>query len=174
MLPGTNGVTGSILNWTAIMTNAANNLSATTYVSPAELAALPGLAGVIPDNMGDTTGTLLSIFQGYNQEVPFGGTSGLANVVPSYNATVQPPLMNWSGNTALSSVNASTTPQEFFLGSQYAGVSTAIAKLSPSNRWGQITYPSVRFGYKQPGNLFLARRVWWRIPIVYQTAQQTV
>src|ERR1700730_1654264 len=28
MLPGTNGVTGSILNWTTIMTNAANNLSA--------------------------------------------------------------------------------------------------------------------------------------------------
>src|SRR6202162_2813432 len=53
MLPGTNGVTGSILNWTTIMTNAANNLSATTYVNPAELAALPGLTGVIPDNMGD-------------------------------------------------------------------------------------------------------------------------
>src|SRR6201985_2718404 len=47
MLPGTNGVTGSILNWTTIMTNAANNLSATTYVNPAELAALPGLTGVI-------------------------------------------------------------------------------------------------------------------------------
>src|ERR1700688_5027048 len=85
MLPGTNGVTGSILNWTTIMTNAANNLWATSYVNPAELAALPGLAGVIPDNMGDTAGTLLGVFQGYNQEVPFGGTSGLANVVPSYN-----------------------------------------------------------------------------------------
>jgi hypothetical protein len=46
--------------------------------------------------------------------------------------------------------------------------------LSPSNRWGQITYPNIRFGYKQPGNLFIARRVWWRIPVVYQTAQQTV
>jgi hypothetical protein len=124
--------------------------------------------------MGDTAGNLLGIFQGYNQEVPFGGTSGLANVVPSYKATVQPPLMNWSGNTALSSANASTTPQEFFLGSQYTGVSAAITKLSPSNRWGQITYPSIRFGYKQPGNLFIARRVWWRIPVVYHTAQQTV
>src|SRR5258707_5108288 len=137
MLPGTNGVTGSILNWTTIMTNAANNLRATSYVDPAELAALPGLTGVIPHNMGDTAGTLLGIFQGYNQEVPFGGTSGLANVVPSYKPTVQPPLMNWSGNTALSSANASTTPQEFFLDSQYTGVSAAITKLSPSNRWGQ-------------------------------------
>jgi hypothetical protein len=178
MLPGTNGVTGPILNWTAIMTNAANNLRATSYVDPAELAALPGLTGVIPANMGDTAGTLLGIFQGYNQEVPFGGTSGVANVVPSYNATVQPPLMNWSGNATLSSANAATTPQEFFLGSQYTGLSAAVTKLSLSNRWGQIIYPATRFGYKQlnnaPENQFVARRVWWRIPVVYQTTQQTV
>src|ERR1700681_378221 len=84
MLPGTDGVTGTPQPWTNIMTNAVTQLNASTYVDPAELAALPGLAGVIPDNMGDTAGTLLGIFQGYNQEVPFGGTSGLANVVPSY------------------------------------------------------------------------------------------
>src|SRR6266478_4952412 len=118
MLPGTNGVTGPILNWTAIMTNAANNLQATSYVDPAELAALPGLTGVIPDNMGDTAGTLLGIFQGYNStEVPFGGTSGLANDVSLSNANnaVQPPPMNWSGGTTLvplSSATALTTPQE--------------------------------------------------------------
>src|ERR1700757_1346836 len=83
--------------------------------------------------------------------------------------------MNWSGNTTLSSATALTTPQEFFLGSQYtAGVTASVTKLSVSNRWGQITYPAIRFGYKQPGNQFVARRVWWRIPIVYQTAQQTV
>jgi hypothetical protein len=169
MLPGTNGVTGPILNWTTIMTNAANNLRATSYVDPAELAALPGLTGVIPDNTGDTGGTLLGIFQGYNQEVPFGGTSGVANLVPSYNATAQPPLMNWSGNITLSSATATTTPQEFFLGS----LNTA-GTLSSGNRWAQLTYPNIRFGYKQPGNLFVARRVWWRIPVVYQTAQQTV
>src|SRR5690348_13255197 len=44
----------SSTHWTAIMTTAANNLRATSYVDPAELAALPGLTGVIPDNMGDT------------------------------------------------------------------------------------------------------------------------
>src|SRR5260370_8863534 len=59
MLPGTNGVTGPILTWTTIMTNAANNLSATTYVNAAKLAALPGLAGVIPENMSDTSRPLL-------------------------------------------------------------------------------------------------------------------
>src|ERR1700676_4575260 len=37
MLPGTNGVTGANLGWTAIMNAAATNLLATTYVSPAEL-----------------------------------------------------------------------------------------------------------------------------------------
>jgi hypothetical protein len=171
MLPGTNGVTGPILTWTAIMTNAANNLRATSYVDPAELAALPGLAGVIPANLGDTAGTLLGIFNGYNREVPFGGTSGLANNVSlsnANNATAQPPLMNWSGGTTLSSATALTTPQEFFLGS--LNTAGALAQ-SIGNRWAQLTYPNIRFGYKQPGTPFVARRVWWCIPLVYQPAQ---
>ena len=81
--------------------------------------------------------------------------------------------MNWSGNATLSAANASTTPQEFFLGSQYTGLSAAVTKLSSSKRWGQLIYPNIRFGYKQPGNSFIARRVWWRIPVLYQTAQLT-
>jgi hypothetical protein len=185
MLPGTDGVTGPILNWTNIMTNAVNQLRATTFVDPTELATLPGLTAVIPANMGDTAGTSLGIFQGYNNsEIPFGGTSGLANdvslKVPTfldptpYNPNVQPPLMNWSGNATLSSTTALTYPQEFFLGSQYTGLTSAVTKLSLSNRWARITYPNVRFGYKQPGDTnFIARRVWWRIPVVYQTTQQT-
>ena len=159
------------------MTTAVNNLLATSYVDPAELAALPGLAGVIPANMGDTAGTLLGIFQGYNQEVPFGGTSGLVNLVPvnAALAAVEPPLMNWSANATLSSATAVTTPQEFFLGSQYTAIAAPVpTALSLSNRWGQIIYPNIRFGYKQPGDGFIARRVWWRIPLVYQTTQQTV
>jgi hypothetical protein len=174
MLPGTNGVTGPILNWTAIMTNAANNLRATSYVDPAELAALPGLTGVTPANLGDTTGTLLGIFNGYNQEVPFGGTSGLANNVSlsnANNAAAQPLLMNWSGGTTLSSGTALTTPQEFFLGSLNTAGTPALQSIG--NRWAQLTYPNIRFGYKQPGNPFIARRVWWCIPVVYQPAQPT-
>jgi hypothetical protein len=177
MLPGTDGFIGPILTWTQIMTKAATVLDATSYVDPAELAALPGLAGVIPANMGDTAGTLLGIFNGYNNtEVPYGGTSGLANLVPvnAVLAAVEPPLMNWSGNATLSSATALTTPQEFFLGSQYTAVSASVANLSLSKRWGQITYPNIRFGYKEPGDIFIARRVWWRIPLVYQTAQQTL
>src|ERR1700737_2146284 len=177
MLPSTaDGSTGPILTWTQIMTNAATVLDATSYVDPAELAALPGLAGVIPANMGDTAGTLLGIFNGYSQEVPYGGTSGLANLVPvnAVLAAVEPPLMNWSGSATLSSATALTTPQEFFLGSQYTAVSASVANLSSSKRWGQIIYPNIRFGYKEPGDSFIARRVWWRIPLVYQTAQQTL
>src|ERR1700730_15521209 len=45
ILPGTNGVTGPSLSWNAIMTTAATNLLATSYVDPAELTALPGLTG---------------------------------------------------------------------------------------------------------------------------------
>jgi hypothetical protein len=179
MLPGNDGIsTATPAPWNDIMTKAVNQLHATTYVDPTELAALPGLTGVIPANMGDTAGTLLGIFRGYNQEVPFGGTTPattLANLVTSYNSLVEPPLMNWSANATLSSATAVTTPQEFFLGSQYtAGVTASVTKLSVSNRWGQIIYPAIRFGYKQPGDQFIARRVWWRIPLVYQTGQQTV
>jgi hypothetical protein len=180
LLPATGGITGAPLLWTQIMTNAATDLDATSYVDPVQLAALQA-AGAIPTNVtlantGDTGGTLLGIFQGYNNTaVPFGGTSGLANVVPVYNGTVQPPLMNWSAAAALSAATALTTPQEFFLGSQYTAVSApSVTQLSSSNRWGQIVYPNVRFGYKQPSELFIARRVWWRIPLVYQTTQQTV
>src|SRR6516164_7638335 len=177
MLPGTNGVTGPILNWTAIMTNAANNLRATSYVDPAELAALQSTgaipANVTPANLGDTAGTLLGIFNGYNQEVPFGGTSGLPNNVSlssANNATAQPPLMNWSGGTTLvplSSATALTTPQEFFLGSLNSAGTPPLQSIG--NRWAQLTYPNIRFGYKQPGNLFVARRVWWCIPVAYNT-----
>jgi len=177
ILPGTDGINGAPQNWTTIMTSAVNQLRATTYVDPAEMAALTGLSGVISDNTGDTGGATLGIFQGYssaNPEIPFGGTSGLANVVPSYNATVQPPLMSWSGNATLSSSSALTVPQEFFLGSQYTGVSSAVTKLSSVNRWGKITYPNIRFGYKGAGDPFIARRVWWRIPVIYQTKQQTI
>jgi hypothetical protein len=179
LLPGTNGVTGAPATWTTTMTNAVNQLHATTYADPVELAAITGLSGLISANTGDTGGTSLGIFQGYSQEVPFGGTSPLgtlANLDPSYNSAVEPPLMLWSNpNSTLSTATALTTPQEFFLGSLYpAGVTASVTKLSLSNRWGQIIYPNVRFGYKQPGNLFIARRVWWRIPVVYQTAQQTV
>src|ERR1700732_957734 len=46
MLPATNGVSGAPQTWTTIMTNAATNLVAISYVDQSELAALPGLAGV--------------------------------------------------------------------------------------------------------------------------------
>src|SRR6516225_9327010 len=167
MLPGANG---SILNWTAIMTNAANNLRATSYVDPAELAALQSTgaipANVTSANLGDTAGTLLGIFNG-----PFGGTSGVPNIVSgsTNNPAVQPPLMNWSGGTTLSSATASTTPQEFFLGSLNTASTPALQSIG--NRWAQLTFPNIRFGYKQPVNLLVARRVWWCIPIAYQAAQ---
>jgi hypothetical protein len=180
MLPTTaDGSSGAVLTWTQIMTNAVNALNATSYVDPIELAALQ-TAGAIPANVtlantGDTGGGLLGIFQGYNNEVPYGGTSGLANLVPvnAALAAVEPPLMNWSG-TGLTAANALLNPQEFFLGSFYTAIAAPVpTALSPSKRWGLILYPNIRFGYKNIGDPFIARRVWWRIPLVYSTQQQT-
>jgi hypothetical protein len=175
--------------WTTIMTNATtNNRLVTDYVDQAELTALGITGKVTSANTGDTgNGNPLDIFQGYTgaahsadapwSEVPLGGTSGLAGCVPSLavdpntNQVIDPPLMNWSGNLTLSSTNATTTPQEFFLGSLYA---SGPPTQSSGNRWTQLTYPAIRFGYKQPNDKFIARRVWWRIPLVYNTTQQTV
>jgi hypothetical protein len=190
LLPGTDGVTGTPATWTTIMAKAVNQLRATTYVDLAELQTITGLTignKVATANTGDTVGTPLGIFQGYNQELPYSGTSGLANVVtaaspspsPLYNATVQPPLMNWSGGTVLSSSTALTTPQELFLGSRYSSSSSTtsapVTNLCYSQRWGNIAYPNIRFGYKQSGDTnFIARRVWWLIPVLYQSGLNAV
>jgi hypothetical protein len=196
LLPGNAGVSGTPQPWTAILTSAVNPLNAgNTYLNSTELAFVksnlpsPAPTVVIPANLGDTGATpVLGIFQGYSGNLPYGGTSGLLNVVtaasaspsPStlYNATVQPPLMNWSSGS-LSSTTALSTPQEFFLGSQYSSSSSTayapVTNLSPSSRWGNIAYPNIRFGYKQSGDTnFIARRVWWLIPVLYSTTQQIV
>jgi hypothetical protein len=182
MLSGTDPTTNPIINWNTILTNSQNLLWAvnTSYANPSELATL-GLSTTILANTGDTS---FNIFQnGYTNvdttKAPFGGTLGLANDVSlsttGYNVLVEPPEMNWVGTAPLVRANALTTPQEFFLGSAYASTSASVTNLSLSNRWGQITYPNIRFGYKQPGNPnFIARRVWWRIPVLYNTAAQTV
>ena len=70
ILPGTDGINGAPQNWTTIMTNAVNQLRATTYVDPAEMAALTGLSGLIPDNMADTGGATLGHLSGIQQRQP--------------------------------------------------------------------------------------------------------
>jgi len=39
---------------------------------------------------------------------------------------------------------------------------------------GIVPYPNIRFGFMQPGDNMVARRVWWRVPVLYQTALQTI
>jgi hypothetical protein len=171
MLPGTSAPGG--VNWTTIMTNAVTNLEATSYVDPTEVATLLGPNAVIPANTGDTGGTSLAIFQGYQQEIPWGGTTGLANVVNAANSTaVQPPTLVWVSNANISATAATTYPQQFFLGSQMSASGTS--NTSPSGRWTQIAFPNIRFGLMRPGSSMVSRRVWWRIPVLYQTAQTAV
>src|SRR5258707_46172 len=64
IFPVNNVGTGAGLNWTQIMTNAVNQVGATSYVDPNEVSTLLA-PGVIPANMGDPDGFAgLSIFQG--------------------------------------------------------------------------------------------------------------
>jgi hypothetical protein len=174
-----NIATGAGLNWTPIMTNAVNQVKATTYVDPNEVSTLLS-PGVIPANMGDPDdgSAALSIFQGYNNsEVPLGGTTGVASLVGlsnsiAYNPAVEPPELVWVANANISAATAANNPLQFLLGSQVSATGTATT--SPSGRWGTVPFPNIRFGLMRPGDTMVARRVWWRIPVLYQTALQTV
>lgn len=168
MLSG--GLTG--LDWNTIMYHAVDQVAATTYVDQNEVLTLLG-PGVIPANMGDPDdgSASLSIFQGYTQEVPFGGTIGLPNVDSSYNVNVEPPELAWVANANLSA-DPIKYPQEFFLGSQVSA--NGSANTSPGGRWGTLPYPNIRFGLMRPGDQMVARRIWWRIPVSYQTTLQRV
>jgi hypothetical protein len=161
-------------DWTTIMTNAVSQVRATTYVDPTQVTQIFGANTPIVVNTGDTGGTSLGIFQGYSNEVPFGGTTGVASLDTSYDGTVEPPELVWVNNTNINATTAATNPLQFFLGSQPASTGSLISPLySPSGRWGQIAYPNIRFGFMRPGDTMVARRVWWRIPVVYQTTEQT-
>src|SRR3984893_5552683 len=168
MLPGPSTPGG--VNWTTIMTAAVNQVGATTYVDPTEVTTLLGSNVVIPANMGDPGGSSLGIFQGYQQEVPWGGTTGLANLVNAANATaVQPPQLVWVSNANISASTATTNPQQFLLGSQMSASGSSAT--SPSGRWGTIPFPNIRFGFMRPGDSMVVRGGWWRIPVVSQTTQ---
>ena len=84
--------------------------------------------------------------------------------------------MSWSGNLTLSTATALTTPQEFFLGSQYTRGHPHLLQQNCHHQTGggrssiQISASVIN----RPVDPFIARRVWWRIPIVYQTTQQTL
>jgi hypothetical protein len=174
-----NIATGAGLDWTPILTNAVDELRATSYVDPNEVSTLLS-PGVIPANMGDPDdgSASLSIFQGYNNtEVPLGGTTGVANLVgvsgAAYNPAVEPPELVWVSNSNISATTAATNPLQFLLGSQVSDAGTP-AVTSPSGRWGIVPFPNIRFGLMQPGTNMVARRVWWRIPVLYQTTLRTI
>jgi hypothetical protein len=166
------GASGSSSTWTTIMTAAVNQVLATQYVDPAEITQIFGASAPTVVNTGDTGGTSLAIFQGYQQEVPFGGTVGVANLVTSYDSTVQPPELTWVANANISAGAAATNPLPFFLGSQMSAAGSAAT--SPAGRWSVIPFPNINFGFMRAGDSMVARRVWWRVPAVYSTTQQTI
>jgi hypothetical protein len=85
---------------------------------------------------------------------------------------VEPPELVWVANSNISAATAATNPLQFLLGSQVSATGTS--STSPSGRWGTVPFPNIRFGLMRPGDTMVARRVWWRIPVLYQTALQTI
>jgi hypothetical protein len=96
---------------------------------------------------------------------------GLSNS-SAYNQTVEPPELVWVANSNISAATAAANPLQFLLGSQVSAIGTSTT--SPGGRWGTVPFPNIRFGLMRPGDTMVARRVWWRVPVLYQTALQTI
>lgn len=171
MLPN---AAGNYASWNSILTAAVNQVNAVSYADPTELATVFPSGTPTMSTLGDTGQTTLAVFQGYQgKETPFGGTQGLANFDPAYDPTTEPPWYVWPTANYWDSTTAINNPFPFFTGSQYDGTSSSIpAGFNPAYRWQQMTFPNIRLSYKKPGDPFVARRIWWKIPICFQTTQQ--
>jgi hypothetical protein len=171
MLPNSGG---SYASWNSILTAAVNQVNAVSYADPTELGTVFPSGTPTMSTLGDTGQTTLAVFQGYQgKETPFGGTKGLDNFDPGYDATTEPPWYGWPSTNYWDSTTAINNPFPFFTGSQYNGTSsTVLTSFNPAYRWQQMTFPNIRLSYKKPGETFVARRVWWKIPICFQTTQQ--
>lgn len=165
---------GNYTSWNGILTAAVNQVHAVSYADPEELAKVFPSGTPTMSTLGDTGQTTLAVFKGYQgSETPFGGSKGLENFDPDYDAMTEPAWYGWPSTNYWDSTTAVNNPFPFFTGSQYnGGSSTVLATFNPTYRWQQMTFPNIRLSYKKPGDTFVARHVWWKLPICFQTTQQ--
>jgi hypothetical protein len=166
--------------WDTILNNALTEMRALSYINPNDLTVLFPNQNIVPANLADTSGNASAILTGFTGTgftglIPYAGTSGLSS--STVKTKTRPPLLQYPGGTVgetadrASGLDPVTTPQNLFFKAIYstANVSTPAA-LSASSRWGQLAYPNIRFGLEQPGDLFIARRLWWVIPVQFNSS----
>lgn len=162
---------GEPSTWTAIMAGADQNVKATTEVSMADRNVLFGTEGptIRSGNLAADATSFTSIIQGdAGSTTPFAGSAAVSSFPSSPN---YPPLLDW-GSAAVSTSEAESSPTSFLYGAVYGSALDSASK-SASGRWGLLTYPQIRFGFKNPGDKFIARRLWWRLPVRYASASSS-
>jgi hypothetical protein len=173
--------------WDTILNNALTEVRATSYINSADLTVLFPNQTITAANIADNTSasaasTTLPRPVGLSNAipglVPSAGTSGLSSSTTYTTTPPVPPLLQYPGGTVQEAADRAlgldpvTTPQNLFFKAIYSSANTATpTSLSTSSRWGQLTFPNIRFGLQQPGNqYFIARRAWWMIPVVLSSS----
>jgi hypothetical protein len=170
--------------WDTILNNALSEMRASTYINPTDLTALFPGQNVVPANLADSNAGVSRLIPGFTGAgfsgmIPYAGVTNISNVDsgnPAKSGTL-PPLLQYGllpGQEAadrLLGQDPVTIPQYMFFKSVYS-IANALTPslLSPSNRWGALTYPNIRFGLERPGDPFMARRIWWRIPVQFTSS----
>ena len=166
--------------WDSILNNALTETGATSYINPSDLTVLFPNQTVVRENIADTTGSASAILKGFTGTgftglIPFAGATGLSSST-TY-ASTRPPLLQYPLGTVgesadrLLGLDPVTTPQNLFFKATYLAANAATpSSRSVSDRWAQLTYPNIRFGLERPGDPFIARRVWWAIPVQFKSS----
>jgi hypothetical protein len=169
--------------WDTILNNALNEMRASTYINPADLTVLFPAQNVVPANLADSNAGVSTLIPGFTGAgfsglIPYAGSNIISadSGNPAKSGTL-PPLLQYGvlpGQEAadrLLGQDPVTTPQYMFFKSVYSNSFPFVPSLlSPSNRWGALTYPNIRFGLQRPGDPFMARRIWWRVPVQFTSS----
>jgi hypothetical protein len=172
----------SAQTWDTILNNALSEVRASTLINPADLTTLFPGQNIIPANLADSNAGVSILIPGFTGPgfsglIAFAGTN-ISNVDsgdPAKPGTL-PPILQYGSLPGQETVDRLlgqdpvTIPQYMFFRSAYPNTSSSVPSLSPSNRWGQLSYPNIRFGLEHPGDPLVARRIWWRIPVQYTSS----
>jgi len=166
--------------WDSILNGALSEIRASTYINPNDLTVLFPGQNIIPANLADSTVALSAILPGFTGAgltglIPYAGTGGVSSSTSG--TSIRPALLQYPGGSSQENIDRAagqdpvTTPQYLFFKSIYSpGNASTPSLLSPSNRWGALSYPNIRFGLEHPGDTFIARRVWWSIPVQFTSS----
>jgi hypothetical protein len=166
--------------WDTILNSALSEMRASSYIDPSDLTVLFPGQNIVPANLADSNAGASAFLPGFTGTlftglIPYAGTTGVQSATPY--AAILPPLLQYPGGSSQETADRTagqdpvTSPHYLFFKALYSTANTSTpTALSTSNRWGQLTYPNIRFGLEHPGDTFIARRVWWPIQVQFTSS----